>query len=105
MRGGPKRFDEPLAVEIEIRAEKARALGRTARAFEQELARLRAFESQLSTLRPRERMRLEAEHRALRKSAARRLWFLVVHREALGLRRHDDVYDAYGVPRSLLPNP
>jgi len=105
LRGGRKRFDEPLAVEIEIRAEKARALGRTARAFGQELARLRAFEGHLSTLPLRERLKLAPELHALRKSAARRLWFLVVHREALGLRRHDDVYEVYGVPPSLVPNP
>ena len=98
-----KRFDAPLSIEVEIQGEKAQALGRTGRAFEQELERLRTFEKQVSALSSSERARLEPEHQALRKRASRRLWFLIVHREALGLRRHDDLYDVYQVPRSLLP--
>lgn len=100
-----KRFDAPLAIEVEIQGEKAQALGRTARVFEQELERLRTFEKRVSALPLGERARLEPEHQTLRKRASRRLWFLIVHREAMGLRRHDDLYDAYEIPRSLLPNP
>jgi hypothetical protein len=100
-----KRFDAPLSIEVEIQGEKAQALGRTARAFEQELERLRAFEKQVSALSSSERAKLEPEHQTLRKRASRRLWFLIVHREALGLRRHDDLYDVYQIPRSLVPDP
>ncbi len=103
--GTVKRFDAPLAIEVEIRGEKAQALGRSGRAFEQELDRLRAFEKRLAAMPLRERGKLEPEHRALRKSVARRLWFLIVHREALGLRRHEDLYETYRIPRSLLPSP
>jgi len=99
------RFDAPLPIEVEIRGEKAKALGRTARAFEQELDRLRTFEERLSALPLRERVRLEPEHQALRRQVARRLWFLVVHREAIGLRSHESLYDVYQIPRSFLPNP
>lgn len=101
----PKRLEDPLAIELEIRAEKAQALGRTARAFERELDRLRALESRLFHLPIGERTALEGEHRALLRSAARRLWFLIVHREAVGLRRHDDLYEVYRIPPSLLPSP
>jgi len=38
-----KRFDAPLSIEVE----KAQALGRTGRAFEQKLERLRTFEKQV----------------------------------------------------------
>jgi hypothetical protein len=100
-----KRFDAPLSIEVEIRGEMAQALGRTARAFEQELERLRAFEKRLSALSLSERAKLEPEHETVRRCASRRLWFLIVHREALGLRRHDDLYDAYQIPRSVVPDP
>ena len=100
-----KRFDAPLSIEVEIQGEKAQALGRTARAFEQELERLRAFEKQVSALSSSDRAKREPEHETLRKRASRRLWFLIVHREALGLRRHDDLYDVYLIPRSLVPGP
>lgn len=100
-----KRFDAPLPIEVEIQGEKAKALGRTARAFEQELDRLLTFEARLSGLSLRERAKLEPEHQALRGRAARRLWFLIVHREAIGLRRHESLYDVYQIPRSLVPNP
>ncbi len=100
-----KRIDAPLAIEIEIRGEKAQALGRTARAFERVLDRLRAFEEQLSALPLVEQAKLEPEHQALRTQAARRLWFLIVHREAIGLRCHESLYEVYRIPRSLVPNP
>lgn len=103
--GTVKRFDAPLPIEIEIRGEKAQALGRAGRALEQDLDRLRTFERQLSTLPPGEKAQLESEHQALRKRVARRLWFLVVHREAIGLRRHESLYELYQIPRSLMPNP
>jgi len=100
-----KRLDAPLPIEIEIRGEKAHALGRTARAFEKELDRLLAFEKRLSGLPRAERVKLAPEYQALRRQTARRLWFLIVHREALGLGRHDSLYEVYRIPRSLLPNP
>jgi len=100
-----KRFDAPLPIEVEIQGEKAKALGRTARAFERELDHLRTFERRLAGLSLRERAKLEPEHQALRRQVARRLWFLIVHREAIGLRRHESLYEAYQIPRSLQPNP
>ena len=100
-----KRLEAPLPIEIEIRGEKAQALGRTARAFEKELDRLRAFEKRLSTLPRAERTKLAPEHQALRRQTARRLWFLIVHREAIGLRNHENLYEVYRIPRSLVPNP
>lgn len=100
-----KPLADPLPIEVEIRAEKAQALGRTARALEREIERLRALESRLLTLPLCERSALAGEQRALVKSAARRLWYLVVHREALGLRRHEELYEAYRIPRTLVPNP
>jgi hypothetical protein len=96
---------DALPIEIELRREKAQALGRTGRALEQDLDRLRTFELQLSALPPGEKDQLQTEHQALRKRVARRLWFLIVHREAIGLRHHESVYELYQIPRSLMPNP
>ncbi len=40
-------------------------------------------------------------HRTLRKRAETYLFYLVVQREAIGLRNHDDVYERYAVPGPL----
>jgi hypothetical protein len=98
-----KQYDAPLPIEIEIRGEKAQAIGRAARSFEHELERLRAFEDRLSAASVAERVALSSEHQAMRRRVARRLWFLIVHREALGLRRHESLYELYQIPPSLVP--
>lgn len=41
----------------------------------------------------------ERNHR----EAQRQLWYLVVHRESLGLRRHETVYEVLGIPSSVQP--
>jgi hypothetical protein len=73
-----------LAIENELKAERASALGRAGAALEKAMADWRAAP-------------LDGERRA---EAQKRLWYLVVHREALGLYRHHDVYELYAVPRS-----
>ena len=70
-----------LAIEQELKAERASALGRTGAALERAMAAWRAQPTP-DTLR----------------EAKKRLWYLVVQREAMGLFKHRDVYDAYGVP-------
>jgi hypothetical protein len=71
-----------LAIEQELKAERAASLGRTGAALERALAAWRENPS----------VDLERE-------AKKRLWYLVVQREAMGLRRHREIYDVYGVPR------
>jgi hypothetical protein len=72
-----------LAIEQELKAERASALGRAGAALERAMA---AWREQPTPDSLRE--------------AQKRLWYLVVQREALGLFKHRDVYDTYAVPRS-----
>lgn len=70
-----------LAIEEELKAERAASLGRAGAALERALAAWRG----------------QPTPDALRE-AQKRLWYLIVQREAMGLLKHRDVYDAYGVP-------
>jgi len=72
-----------LAIEQELKAERAASLGRAGAALESALAAWRAAPSPTT-----------------QKEAQKRLWYLVVQREAIGLRRHRDVYELYGVPKT-----
>ncbi len=75
--------DVDLAVEHELKAERAAALGRTGAALERALDAWRSTPSE-----------------ATAKEAQKRLFYLVVQREAVGLRRHRDVYELYAVPKA-----
>ena len=83
------------ALEIEMRSERVSALRRIAAALQVALEELKAYEPSQG---PEKRLEL-------RKKAARQLWYLVVQREAMGIRRHEDVYTIYDVPKDLQPNP
>ena len=72
-----------LAIEQELKAERAASLGRAGANLERALADWRAAPSPATT-----------------REAQKRLWYLVVQREAMGLRRHRDVYEVYGVPQA-----
>lgn len=78
--------------------ERAHGLSLTASRLEAALADMRAREADASPLG----QKLLADSR---REAARQLWNLIVQREALGLSHHDDVYEQYAVPRSLVPTP
>jgi hypothetical protein len=71
-----------LAIEHELKAERAASLGRAGAALERALA---AWQKAPGT--------------GTASEAQRRLWYLVVQREAMGLRGHREVYEVYGVPR------
>lgn len=98
----PRSRSEALAsIEKELASERASALRRIATTLEGLLSRLAALEAELVSAADRA-PRLAA-HEALRREAERYLWYLVVQREAIGLRRHDEVYEVYKVPRPLKP--
>jgi hypothetical protein len=44
----------------------------------------------------------EPHSEPLRRAAADRLWVMVVQREAMGLLRHDELYEVYAVPPALV---
>jgi len=78
------------ALDYEIAAEKANALGRAGDAVAQTMARLRAFEGEAG------------ERVILLRQAADAVWAYFIQRELCGLRRHDDAIREYGIPREVL---
>lgn len=72
------------AVRREILGEKTSALSTAIRALESALAAI-------GRARPEERREAVAE-------AGERLWYVVVQREAMGLHRHDILYEILAVP-------
>ena len=93
--------NEPLAIEVEIRKEKASALRRVAEKLEAQLSELGAIAEKAARAKAEERERLVAAHRTLRAEAEKQRWYLVVQREAMGLSRHDDVDRLHPLPPPL----
>jgi hypothetical protein len=91
-------LNKPMPVELELMAEKAGALGLAASKLEAALTALDAADQALESAPPERRERQLAVRRERRAEAARRLWYLVVQREALGLRSHEEVFRVYRVP-------
>jgi len=79
--------DAQEAILREIQSEKAATLARAARGLERALAELEAAT-------PERRSEAFAE-------AAERLWCLVVQREAMGVLRHETLFETYRVPREV----
>jgi hypothetical protein len=77
-------------IERQLVAERASALARVTEALERVLAEL-ARDGREAAVR-----------QLLLDEAAERLWFLVVQREAVGLTRHEVVYDTLKVPMEVL---
>jgi hypothetical protein len=78
------------AIVREIRQEKAGALAQAVEALEEALAALRALDGAATPAR--------AEALAV---AGERLWYVVIQREAMGLVRHDTLFDVLGVPSAV----
>jgi hypothetical protein len=90
--------DAVAAVEHELRAEMASSLGRVAEKLEGFLARLAALAAEHARA---PHPLLMAEHAAVRREAELHLWYLVVQREAMGLRHHARLYATYPIPPRL----
>ncbi len=86
-------------LEHEIRGEMAASLGRVGARLEALLAEL----ARLAAARPDPRV--VAEHRAVRARAELNLWYLVVQREAMGLRDHSRLREQYVIPPPLAAAP
>jgi hypothetical protein len=95
------KVDSPLAIEVEMRSEKASALRRVAQRVEALLVELTQTETVLRGTQGPERARLVARHAELRAEADKQRWYLIVQREAMGLTRHDDIYELYRVPKAV----
>jgi Na+/phosphate symporter len=90
--------DTPLAIEVEIQSEKASALRRVASRLESLLVELVETEKAVRGLSGPSRERLVARHQELRAEAEKQRWYLIVQREAMGLRHHGDIYELYRLP-------
>jgi hypothetical protein len=88
------------ALEYEVGQEKASALGRLGRKLEAALAALRAFDE----AHGRQAHRVESEslqRLRLLAEAGEAFWYLMVQRDACGLRNNAVVLADYGVPREV----
>lgn len=78
----------PSAIDVEIVAEMAAALGRAGQKVEKTLEQLREAP--------------EVERLAYLKAAAKAVHAYFIQRELCGLRKHDDAIRHYGIPRTVL---
>jgi len=84
------------AWEAELNKERAGALGMTAGKLERLLEELKALADKIDRLAPGAlRDLLLADYRRVREESEKQRWNLCVQREAMGLRRHDDVEHSY----------
>lgn len=89
----------PSALDREIAAEKAAALGRSGRRLRAALDKLRKFESGAPS---RRRGTTEAVTRAeLLAQAGEAYWGYIVQREALGLYHNESVVEEFGIPAEV----
>ena len=77
-----------LALDVELLAEEAAALGRAGRRVEETLAALAAA--------------AEGDHPARLHEAAEAVHHYFILREMRGFRRHDDAVALYGIPRAVI---
>lgn len=86
------------AWEAELNKERAGALGATARKLEGFLDSCREIAAKLETTKDASlRALLLSDYRTAREASEQQRWNLCVQREAMGLRRHDDVDRLYPV--------
>ncbi|ATB27505.1 hypothetical protein [Melittangium boletus] len=101
MSSNSKFLGAPLAIEVEIRAEKASAMRRVAQKVESLLAELKKIEDASLGTQGAERARHVARHQTLRAEAEKQRWYLIVQREAMGLYHHGDIEELYRLPNPL----
>lgn len=98
------RYKDPeatLAIEVEIQSEKASAMRRVATRLESLLVELEETHQVLLGSSGPARDRLVARHRELRGEAEKQRWYLIVQREAMGLRQHGDIFEMYRLPPAV----
>lgn len=90
---------------LEILEERAAALARVTAGLEKRLRRAEALLRRVEGARPSERAGCAAEYEKARREARTWLWYLVVQREANGLRDHAEVLARYRLLESLIGRP
>ena len=97
----PKSPDTVMAIEVEMQAEKASALRRLGARIESLLGELDQLKRELSTLQGPKREQCVARYKELRAEAEKQRWYLIIQREAMGLRQHADLDDIYPLPPAV----
>lgn len=87
-----------LPVEAELQKEKGAALRRTGEKLEKALAALEGAERELQSARGSVRAARLAHYQAVRKEAELQRWYLLVQREACGIRNQRDLDLMYPMP-------
>jgi hypothetical protein len=92
-------FAVDAAMTAEINREKASGLGRTGRLIEEAIAACAALRKKLESCPPGpKRKELLKEYAAQRKVVLEQRWNLEVQREAMGLRKHQDLDTFFPIP-------
>jgi hypothetical protein len=87
-----------MAIEVQLRQEKASALRRTGDKLEKLIGEVTRLERELFAAAGPARTRKLAEYQQLRADAEHQRWCLVVQREAMGLWDHQEVDLMYRIP-------
>jgi len=87
-----------MAIEVQLRQEKASALRRTGDKLEKLIGEVTRLERELSAATGPARTKKLAEYQQLRADAEHQRWCLVVQREAMGLWDHQEVDLMYRIP-------
>lgn len=104
LRFGMRRKFRPeaqLPIELELQREKASALRRVGVRLEQLIAELAGLEKEIAAATGTDRTRRVARHAALRREAEEQRWKMIVQREAMGLKRHEEVDRHYPLPSPI----
>ena len=98
----------PTKAELDIMREKAEALGRTGERLDGCLRRLKVLEERIGGLETEgkgaeEVNALIGEFNHVRQRALKYLHYLIIHREAIGFRRHSNLEKMYRIPAARRP--
>ena len=91
----------PLAIEVQIRQEKASTLRRVGDKLETLIGQMVKLESELRTLTGPPRAKKVEEYRKLWADADHQRWYLIIQREAMGLFDHAEVDLMYPIPPKM----
>jgi len=82
--------------EMELRSEMAASLGRIGRTLQNLILQLREIRDSVEIGEQKRKLYLE-----LRQQAQLYYWYLIVQREAIGIRNHDSVIQDYRIPDKI----
>jgi hypothetical protein len=87
-----------MAIEVQLRQEKAQSLRRVGDKLEKLIDELTRLERELTTASGPVRTKKLAQYQQIRADAEQQRWYLVVQREAMGLWNHQEVDLMYRIP-------